>query len=775
MSHRPLVVEIGASRAVAWAGKLLADAGCDVLRIDEVATAPASPLASALDTLLHHGKRRMQRSGTTAADLADLLTSAAGLLIDLPAATATARGLDAASLRARFPSLVTLSITPFGVTGPRANYAATELILTNAGGWASLCPSTHTDPALPPLKVHGEHCSMMTAVAGATAWLATLRDAQRCGHGEYIDLSIQAYVANVLEAALPATSSRGVVPMRYHPRSLLPWRIFEAKDGPVFLVCIEQDQWERLVAFMGNPDWAQLEIFADAPARALNQDVLHTFLAEFIAGWHRMELFHAAQQHRIGVAPVLDYAALQDAEHIRARGFFTTLARDGATPLPAMANAVLTSAGRLGTAGPGTNAPSTTSRPATVATSAERPRRPLEGIRVVDASWAWAGPFCSLNLAHLGAEVIRVESTVRPDLYRRFLLYTDEFGPSLDRSAMFNQWNQGKRSVACALNTPAGRTVFEELVAKSDVVVQNFATGVLDRLGIGYDRLRAINPGIVLASVSGFGQQGPWREYLGYGPSAAALTGLCAATGYLGGGPEELGLSMPDPTSGITAAYGVLAALRQRDATGVGTHIDVSLWEATAALGIDGWAEHAVTGRSPTRQGNRDTQMAPHGVYRCVADDSWVAIAVQDDARWQRLATMIDPSLGDDARFATLASRKVNEDALDALISQWCASQDRWTITRLLQAEGIAAFPTFTCRDVLDDAYLNERGFIERLPHPVAGVRPHTGIPWRMTTRPNGVQRAAPCAGADTDAVLRDVLGYDAQHIAMLRADGILQ
>jgi crotonobetainyl-CoA:carnitine CoA-transferase CaiB-like acyl-CoA transferase len=313
-----------------------------------------------------------------------------------------------------------------------------------------------------------------------------------------------------------------------------------------------------------------------------------------------------------------------------------------------------------------------------------------------------------------------------------------------------------------------------DFVANSDVVVQNFATGVLDRLGLGYDELRRINPRIVLASISGYGQTGPWRSYMGYGPSAAALTGLCSVTGYVGGGPEELGLSMPDPTAGITAALGVLAALLRRDQTGVGDHVDVSLWEASAVLGVEAWMQHVLAGVQPHRQGNRDAAMAPHGCFRCLGDEAWVTIACRSDAEWQRLATLVDPLLAQDPRFATLAARKANEDALDALLTAWTSTQDRWAITGLLQGLGIPAFPSQSARDVVDDPHLNARGAIERLAHPAVGARPHVGIPWRLHVRPNGVRRPAPCIGADTDAALREVAGYDDARIAALRAAGAL-
>jgi crotonobetainyl-CoA:carnitine CoA-transferase CaiB-like acyl-CoA transferase len=400
---------------------------------------------------------------------------------------------------------------------------------------------------------------------------------------------------------------------------------------------------------------------------------------------------------------------------------------------------------------------------------------PLTGIRVIDLSWAWAGPFCATQLAHLGADVIRVESAQRPDLYRRLALHPDELEPTLNTGGMFNQWHPGKRSIAVDLRAPEGVALVRRLIARADVVVQNFGTGVLDRLGLGYDRLRALNPRVILVSVSGYGQVGPCREYMGYGPSAGALSGLCSVTGYTGGGPEELGISMPDPTAGITAALAVVQAIVRRDITDQGDHLDIALWEATAVHGIEAWLQWQVTGTQPERNGNRDLHMAPHGCYRCLTEDEWVAVACRSDAEWRRLGAHIDPELADDPRFATVAGRKQHEDELDRRIAQWTAPRGRWVVTRELQALGIPAFPTLSSRDLVDDPHLNARGFIERLVHPEVGARPHTGIPWRFNRRPNGLRGPAPRLGADTDAVLREVLGLDPEAIAALKRSGALE
>ena len=269
---------------------------------------------------------------------------------------------------------------------------------------------------------------------------------------------------------------------------------------------------------------------------------------------------------------------------------------------------------------------------------------------MVDLTWVWAGTFGAMNLAHLGAEVIRFESAERPDLYRRARISAPEAGADLDSSGMFNQWNQGKKSIGVDLTQPRGIELVKRFVAISDVVMQNFATGVMERLGLGYEVLREVNPRIILASISGYGQSGPYRNYMGYGPATSPLTGVSSVTGYVGGGPEEVGVSMPDPNAGITAAYAVVSALAKRDASGTGDHIDVSLVEASAAFGLEAWMQHALNGTQPARAGNRDPAMSPHGCFPCQGEDEWVAIACANNDEWRRLGGLIDASLLNDAR-----------------------------------------------------------------------------------------------------------------------------
>lgn len=399
---------------------------------------------------------------------------------------------------------------------------------------------------------------------------------------------------------------------------------------------------------------------------------------------------------------------------------------------------------------------------------------PLEGIRVADFTWVWAGPFCTLQLAHLGAEVIRVESRTRTCVTRLLPPFADG-QPGPNRSGYFNQYNQGKLSLALDLKRPEGIAVAQDLVAECDVVCENFAAGVMDRMRLGYEVLRQRRPDLVMIALSGYGATGPDAEYVSYGPAQVPLSGMSSLTGYRDWPPMHVGISYGDPTGGLHGAVAVLAALWHRAATGEGQYIDLSQWETSIATLGEGVVAQSLAGAPPPRDGNRDPLLAPHGVFRCAGDQRWVAIAVRDDGEWRRLATCMDqPALADDPRFATLAARKANEDALEALVTAWTRPQVDAAVVATLQAAGIPAAVSMTNQDLAEDADLRDSGFHVRLDHPEIGAKLHLGIPWQMSDTPCRVRRPAPCLGEHTDDVLRRVVGYDDARIAQLRDAGVL-
>ena len=325
------------------------------------------------------------------------------------------------------------------------------------------------------------------------------------------------------------------------------------------------------------------------------------------------------------------------------------------------------------------------------------------------------------------------------------------------------------------LKKPEGVAIAKKLVAASDIVAENFAGGVMNKMGLGYEVLKQLKPDIIMISMSGYGATGPESAYVSYGPAQVPMSGLSSVTGFPGFPPMHVGFSYGDPNGGLHGAFAVLAALMHRARTGEGQYIDLSQWETSVTLLGEGLMAQQMHGEPPPRTGNRNAHMAPHGLFRCQGQDRWVSIVVANEDEWRRLCRgMGQPELATDARFASLAARKNNEDELEAVISEWTQARTETQVTHALQAAGVAAFPALTNKDLAQDQHLQERSFFVEHQHPEVGVRRHAGVPWVFSDTPCQVHRPAPCLGQDTEAVLQNLLGYSAEEIATLRASDVL-
>lgn len=802
------VLELGNMASAAYTTKLLADLGADVIKIEEPNGDPArlrGPFPggmvdsekSGLFLYLNTNKRSVTLDLPSEHDELLRLVQWADILVhNYSPRDMAARSIAYKTFCEINPRLVMCSISPFGLTGPHKDYHAYELTLAHAGGWAWLSPGALESPDLPPLKAFGQQCGFQGGLAAATATLGAYCRALSTGTGEHIDLSVQAFIASFLEQAVVYYSYLGRVASRLGQRYMYPWGMYECQDGLIFIVVPEEDQWERLVELMGNPEWTRWDIFAGRTNRIKNQDALKVYVEEWTRQWKVEDLFHAAQAQRLCVAPVLTMAGLEQQEQLRARNFFVEVSHPRAgtltyfgppyqlqepwwqirRPAPLLGQhneEIKTSLGQVTDSHEQVKIKSGELR--TPDAGHRTFPLPLDGIRVADFSWVWAGPYCTMHLAYLGAEVIKIESQAHLDLMRRLPIAPHGIKPGFDSSGPFNQWNQGKKSIQVNLSKAEGIALAKELIQHCDVVVENFATGVMDAFGLGYEELKKLKPELIMVSISGYGHTGPLKDYMGYGPAIPPLTGLSALTGYPGDSPRELGVSIGDPNAGITAAVAVCAALASRQRTGQGQYIDIALWSAATVLAAEGWMEYVMNSVESPRQGNRDVWMVPHNCFRCLGEDTWVAIACGTEEEWQALCRVMgQEQLIGDLRFRTARDRKAHEDELEQLITIWTSQHDRWEITRSLQALGVAAFPSMSSKDLVEDEQLNGRGFFARLSHPTVGTQTHTGIPWVLTNAPNGVRFPAPLLGQHTDEVLRYVLGYSAEKIAQLKEQQVL-
>lgn len=391
---------------------------------------------------------------------------------------------------------------------------------------------------------------------------------------------------------------------------------------------------------------------------------------------------------------------------------------------------------------------------------------PLQGLRVVELTKVWAGPYMGKLLAFLGAEVIRVESLESLDVTRVYGV------ADLNQAPGFMAVNPQKLSVQIDMKKPEGVQLILDLLAKSDIVVENLRPGAVKRLGLGYEAVRAINPDIVYVSMAMYGNEGPLAYQTGYAPCFAALGGVSMLVGEPGAAPEGMNVRYADSSFGAAAAYAALVALLHRRRGGGGQYVDVSAVECMSSMIGDALMAYTLAGQLQQAEGTRVPDMAPHGVYPC-RDGEWIAIAVSSDLAWQALAQMMaQPALGADAQLATLAGRKAREDALDAALAQWTTQHNAAELAALLQARGIAAAKSQASVDLIADAQFWERGFFVEVQDRQGHSRSALGPAWKMTDAAE-LRDSAPRLGEHNAYVLGTLLGLPESRQQALSEAGV--
>lgn len=549
----------------------------------------------------------------------------------------------------------------------------------------------------------------------------------------------------------------------------------------------EDSQWRSLVSLLGDPDWGHLEMFETTAGRLEQSEAVESLVAAALAEVELEDFLQRAHEARVPACRLHTPCDVVSWRQPRARQFFRELQVLGHGHIDAPGSPIRISGAPLGadpTVVPPEIAPSIrelTWHVADVPTGAgpapARPTEmlpaPLSDVRVVDLTWVWAGPYAAMLLAQLGAEVVKVESSTRPDVTRVLGPFADE-QPGLDRSGFFNQFNQGKKSLRLDPNHPRGRPVLADLIASADLIVDNMRPGALARMGFPVDRLRELNPEIVAVSMTGFGATGPEADRQAYGSLIDALSGQVAATGFPGGGPTEVPMSLPDPCSGVHAAIAMVAALYRRAVQGRGAVVDCAMVEAWIA-GLPGAVLHAAaTGEDPPMVGNRDDLHVPSGVFRCAGDYEWVALTVEDDEQFRALMGVIgEPDRADDPGLADLDGRRGAEAALEELVESWTSTRPPELVEQALLDAGIPAARVRRFSEVAACQHLEARGYFAELDHPEVGRRRLAGTPWRVLRARTGPFDPAPTFGQHTDQIL-ETLGLDTIARDELRSSGAL-
>lgn len=412
-------------------------------------------------------------------------------------------------------------------------------------------------------------------------------------------------------------------------------------------------------------------------------------------------------------------------------------------------------------------------------------RPALGGLRILDLSQVAAGPYATMFLGFMGAEVIKIESLSRMDINR------GKARPSPDDLRVYPNGNPGehpwnttahhvhrninKRSLTLDLSAKRGKELFLELAKVCDVLVENYRGSVMDRLGLGYDVVSRLNPGLIYMKISSQGANGPEANYGSLGSTLEQTAGLASITGYDDGLPLMTNLVYPDPVVGILSFGALMTALRRRLKTGSGCLVDLSQREVTTMLLGEAILDFSVTGRIAGTMGNRHRDMAPQGVYPCSGEDMWVAISVSSDEEWESLCRVMgQPHLASDSRFADPKSRRNNHDDIDLVISTWTETQDHYQVMYLLQAQGVPAAPVLKGGEVIDDPHLESRGFWDVVNHPEAGTYKQVTTPWLLSNSPRATSTPAPGLGEHNYQVLSGLLGLSKSEIDTLAQKGVI-
>ena len=829
------VLEVGERVSAPFAAKLLADYGAEVIKVEPPAGDPARrhgpfpgdlphPERSALFLYLNTNKQSIVLDLGRPADQGRCrrLAADADLVIEnFPPGTLAGWGLGYEALAAANPRLVMVSLTPFGQDGPYARYTATNLTAFAMGGQMAMTG----EPDREPLKNAGYQADYQLGLNGFAAAAIALCGAQFYGLGQHVDVSAVECMTSVLEASLCTYAYTG----RYFGArrgNVLSSAIaiYPCTDGHLGVHAMPRNL-PFLFDLMGMPELLTDERFRTPAARLQHNDELLALFIGWAAEQRRKDVYARAGRMRAPVAYVHSLQDLKDSPQLAARGFWHEVDhpatgpltypgppfrmsdspwRAGRAPLLGEHNGGKREEGRGKSEGTGELVPSSVARPAGPQSPIRNPQfpggLPLASVRVLDLTMVWAGPYGTRILGDMGAEVIKIEAVNFYDQLRNlgFLPPGTEVG--WNKAAYFNHNNRNKLGCTLDLASARGRELFLGLVATADVVIENYRAEVLDRLGLGYETLRAVKPDIILVSMPGHGKSGPEKDYVAYGTNIEQLAGLVSLSGYLGGGPQKTGISYGDPMSGTAMAGAVALALIHRHRTGRGQYVELAQREMLMSLIGEYFVAHSMNGRQPPPLGNRHLFHAPHGVYRTrnapwgmgnepagPASDSafpiphspfvepWIAIACEDDAQFASLcAVMGRPELARDPRFADEPARYHNQDELDALIGAWTAGLDKMEVFGRLQAVGVPCGPVQSAPEVFYDPHPRARGFFERVAHPDAGVWDMEGPVYRLSRTLAHIRINAPRFGEHNAYVLEHLLGRPAAELPELEAADVI-
>jgi len=791
------------------AGRLLADLGAEVLKVEPPGGSPsrargpfdagngdslywAATAAGKLSVVLDLEDENDRGRFIELARRADILIESfdPGYMAHL--------GLGYPDLAAINPRLVYVSVTPYGQEGPKAAWPATDLTLEAAGGRLGL----QGDHDRPPVPVGYPQASFHAGARAAADAIIALNERELSGRGQHLDTSMQEAIVYTLNAAAgyphytggdpPGGGDDRAKPPPERPGSFLGraacadgYVVVTATSNPQLIRAVPKTVLPALKAAGGYDrrldeiDWRRLEE-AEREREAPETELALAFEAvrRFFKLKTKAELIEWAWSSDVHLGPSNTTADLLANPHLRERGYWREVggrlhpghsvrpSRSPMTP-PRAAPALGAHQDRIDAwlkqPARSVGAPLPVS---------ERLGEAFAGLKVADFSWVAVGPITAKALADHGATVVRVESATRVDYVRTLPPFMDG-KPGINRSHYMANLNSSKLGVALNLKTEGGRRLARRLADWADVIVENFTPGTMKRLGLDYETLSRERPDLIMISTCLMGQTGPWASFAGYGPHGAAISGLHYITGW----PDRPPAGPYGPYTDVIAPHytisALAAAILERRRTGLGQHLDVSQVESAIHFVEPLVLDQTVNGRTAGPAGLDSLYACPHGVYRTRGTERYIAIAVETTAQWRALLSVAPLEGFADGRFDSLAARQGVKAALDQALAAWAAGWDGRELELRLVAAGVPASVVQRMTDLAADPQLRTRGYFVTLEHGETGPTPYDGLMTHFSAKKRMLHKAAPCIGEDTDYVMREILGLSADEIAEYAAEGV--
>jgi crotonobetainyl-CoA:carnitine CoA-transferase CaiB-like acyl-CoA transferase len=752
------VVELSGSYAAGFPGRMLQGFGARVQRLEWEGP---TPITGDERLYLHTGKQTLPTT-----ELLEALRSADIIVSDLQPYQLEQLGLDWTQQHAVNPRQVIVSAAAFGLRGPYANMQHTNATAFALGGIMGLTGDSERSPLL----TGGNHAYALAGLnafaAAVTGWLGV----QRHRRGQLVDISGQECAAGMLEYYGPMTSYTGTKITRLGNHTRATWGIYPCADGWSGVFALAR-QVPALFALLDDPELDEAR-FRDPLQRLLpeNEEELTVKLYLYFSDKTMAELRDISLATRVPIGTATTPLDLLSSAGLHERAFFDSVsieqAADGRSAQATIPGRPFPGFGWR-TVSPEPSAKKE-GAPAEEQVSEANNSRPLDGLRVLDLTMMWAGPFATLRMAEMGADVIKIESPSAWDNIRTLIDQPGVEDP-WNSAFYFNAYNRDKRSLTLDLAQPAGRDLLLRLAATADVLIENYRADVLDKLHLGPAVLHAVNPKLVVLSMAAFGKTGPDANYVGFGPVIELMSGLGSLSGYGDGEPFKTGLSYGDPVAGTAGVAAIALGLIALERSGSGCHIDLAQREAAMTLIGEAFIA-ASRGETPTHRGVRSDRFAPQGAYRAAGEDQWVVLSVRSDVEWARLCDATDVSIDDPRRTYDYETRCQNHDAIDVLINGWVGSLDPQTAMETLQRHGIPASRVLDTTTVLEDPQLNDHEFWSEIPHPRMHPYRQQGPLWPLATARPAPARHSPLFGEHNTEILQGELGLTEKDLAELTA-----